>query len=74
MKRLIMASSILFALLFTMACATATTYQIVLKNGQTLEASSEPVLDKETGYYDYLDKDDKKVKLKEEDVVIIKEK
>lgn len=54
-----------------MACAP--TYQIILKNGETLEAKTEPVLDKESGYYDYRDKDGKKVRLKEEDVVIIKE-
>ena len=72
MKKLIIIGIILFSLLFTVACAP--TYQIILKNGEAYEAKSDPVVDKESGYIEYLDKDDKKVRLKEEDVVIIKEK
>lgn len=71
LKKLIIVGIVLFSLILAVACAP--TYQIILKNGETLEAKTEPVLDKESGYYDYRDKDGKKVRLKEEDVVIIKE-
>ncbi len=72
MKKLLIIGLIVAGLALVSACAP--TYQIILKSGDIFEATSEPVLDKETGYLEYTDKDGKKVRLKEEDVMVIKEK
>jgi hypothetical protein len=74
MKRFVLVSAIIIGLFVVSACAPSLTYVVTMKNGETYEAKSEPVVNKETGYLEYLDEDDKKVRLKEEDVILIKEK
>lgn len=74
MKRLMIISAVIVSLFVVSACAPSLTYIITMKSGDIYEAKTEPVVNKETGYLEYLDKDDKKVRLKEEDVVTIKEK
>jgi len=68
----IMVIGIMIWLSLLIGCATK--YQIVLKDGQKLKADTKPELDKNTGYYNYVDEDGKKVLLKELDVLLIKER
>lgn len=70
MKKMII--GVMICMSFLIGCATK--YQIVLKDGQKLKAVTKPTLDQNTGYYNYVDEDGKKVLLKEADVLLIKEK
>jgi hypothetical protein len=70
MKKTVFGVMICLSLLI--GCATK--YQIILKNGQELKAATKPALDKDSGYYNYIDASGKKVLLKEADVLLIKEK
>jgi len=72
MKRLLIAGMVISFMIA--ACAPAITHQITMKDGNTLQATSEPVVNKETGYVEYMDEENKKVKIKEEDVAMIKQK
>ena len=49
----IMVIGIMIWLSLLIGCATK--YQIVLKDGQKLKADTKPELDKNTGYYNYVD-------------------
>jgi len=68
----IMVIGVMIWLSLLIGCATK--YQIVLKDGQQLKADTKPELDKNTGYYNYVDENGKKVLLKEMDVLLIKER
>jgi len=70
MKKMFVGMMICLSLL--LGCAPK--YQIVLKSGQQLKAATKPDLNKDTGYYQYVDEDGKKVQLKEADVLLIKER
>jgi len=73
MRRLLIAGIVIAGLVLG-ACAPAITHLITMKNGDVIEATNEPVVNKATGYVEYLDKESKKVKIKEEDVSMIKQK
>ncbi|MBU2262734.1 MAG: YgdI/YgdR family lipoprotein [Proteobacteria bacterium] len=70
MKKMVVGVMICLSLL--LGCAPK--YQIVLKDGQKLKADTKPELNKDTGYYHYVDQDGRKVQLKEADVLLIKER
>jgi hypothetical protein len=74
MKRFALIGALSVSLLVVTACATTPTYLVTMKNGDIFEAVTDPVVNKETGYLEYQDEDNKKVRLKEEDVLLIKEK